>query len=86
MLLGIVSAVRHTVNDFNIYTYFDDDEGLEWLSEGVLGLLVEAPDPGDEGLPARARHGDAQHQLQEPAVSQYSSVQCTVQCYRRVIR
>ena len=47
-------------------------------SEGVLGLLVEAPDPGDEGLPARARHGDAQHQLQEPAMSQYSSVQCTV--------
>ena len=32
----------------------------------MLGRLVQAPDPRDEGLPVGARHGDPQHQLQEP--------------------
>ena len=46
-------------------TYLDDDEGGQRLGEAVLGSLVQAPDPRDEGLPVGARHGDPQHQLQE---------------------
>ena len=53
------------------FKYLNDDEGCQWLSEAVLGRLIQAPDPRDEGLPVGARHGDPQHQLEEPASKYY---------------
>ena len=50
----------------------------------MLGRLVQAPDPRDEGLPVGARHGDPQHQLQEPAAAKYCDPESSL-CDGRIL-